>query len=111
MATAHSASLPLLLVLLHWLAGVVILAEAANKLHRTDPLARSLSARERGVALAKVFAWICLAIAAGGAVIRPFVRANHWAPHSLLVIDRVSLVDVLALVGFALLIVRSRFKE
>ena len=89
-----------LLVTLHWLAGWVTLAEALNKLERTAPLRPGLSPRERLTDGLKAVAWGLLATGAAGAVISPFM---HLEPPTL--------PDVCILLGFAVLIVRTRIKE
>lgn len=96
----------------HWIAAFVVMAEGLNKLHRTDPLARGLTARQRVVVLLKGLAWCLLVLGAGGALIRPLV-APGAEPGLLqqLLADRVSAVDLCVLAGFATLIVRSRLKE
>jgi len=86
--------------ILHWLAGLITVAEALNKLERTAPLARGLDARERVTEWLKALAWACLAIGGAGAVITPFLHLE--AP---------TLQDASVLVGFAVLIVRTRVKE
>ena len=90
----------ILIHLVHWLAGVVVLAEALNKLERTAPLAPDLSARERFVDWLKAIAWALLALGGGGAVITPLMR-----------LETPTLQDMCVLLGFAVLIVRTRFKE
>jgi hypothetical protein len=114
----HNYVLPYLgdgsmIVLLHWFAGFIVLAEGLNKLERTAPLQPGLSARARLVVLLKVFAWILLVLGAAGAIVRPFVALRFGDLHfgRLLITDRVSVADLFVLGGFALLIVRSRFKE
>jgi hypothetical protein len=99
------------LLAVHWLAGFTVLAEGLNKLHRTDPLAAGLTTRQRVVVWLKAFAWILLVLGAGGAVVRPVVVTAHQGGIAQLLIDRVSLVDVCVLAGFAVLILRSRLKE
>ncbi|WP_372826547.1 hypothetical protein [Polaromonas sp.] len=99
---------------LHWVAGFIVLAEGLNKLERTTLFKRGLTALARFVVLLKVLAWICLVMGAAGAVARPWVvlpvgQQLHFA--YFLIVDRVSLVDLLFVGGFALLILRSRFKE
>jgi hypothetical protein len=90
----------ILISLAHWLAGLVVLAEALNKLERTAPLAPGLSARERFVDWLKAIAWALLALGGAGAVITPLMRME--AP---------SFQDMCVLLGFAVLIVRTRFKD
>lgn len=89
-----------LLQILHWLAGLVVLAEALNKLERAAPCAPGLTARKRLVDWLKVAAWALLAIGGFGALILPVLHLP--APDSF---------DAAVLVGFATLIVRTRVKE
>lgn len=99
---------------LHWLAGLVVLAEGLNKLERTAPLQPGLSLRARSIALLKACAWVLLVIGAGGAVVRPFVAVAigyDLTAGAVLLIDRPSLVDLCFTGGFAILILRSRLKE
>ena len=80
----------LVLGLVHWLAGVVLLAEALNKIERTDLFRPGLSAWQRLGALRvmlvpwswtlpvaiqalKLLAWCCLAIGAADAIVTPFL--------------------------------------
>lgn len=103
-----------LMPVLHWLAGFVVLAEGLNKLERTDPFKPGLNALQRFVVLLKVLAWLCLVMGAAGAVARPWVAMPVGGQVHLsyfLLVDSVSLIDLLFVGGFALLIVRSRFKE
>lgn len=86
--------------ILHWLAGLITVAEALNKLERTAPLAAGLDGRERVTEWLKALAWALLAIGGAGAVITPVL---HLEPPTL--------QDASVLVGFAVLIVRTRVKE
>lgn len=105
--------LQVVISLLHFFAGVIVLAEGLNKLERTAPIAPGLAPGARAVVLLKVFAWICLCLGAAGAMARPFVVVEIGDLHigRVLVTDRVSLADLFILGGFAILIIRSRFKE
>lgn len=85
---------------IHWTAGLVILAEALNKLERCNPVARGLSPRERLVDALKALAWGLLALAGGGAIVTP-----------LLPLEAPTLQDTALAAGFATLIIRTRFKE
>lgn len=87
-------------MLLHWLAGWVVLAEALNKLERTSPTAAGLCMRQRMVAVLKAIAWILLALGAGGAIVTPLLR-----------LEPPTLQDVFVICGSAVLIVRTRVKE
>lgn len=84
----------------HWLAGLVVLAEALNKLERTQPCRRGLRARERATEWLKAIAWALLAMGGAGAFITPFFPLE--AP---------TLQDMCVVLGFAVLIVRTRIKE
>jgi len=103
------------LQILHWLAGLVIFAEALNKLERSCPMARGLDAHARTVVALKAVGWLLLALGAGIALaaplLRPFVMLDsHYyllKPH----LERPSLGDVTVMLGFAVLIVRTRIKE
>lgn len=85
---------------IHWTAGLVILAEALNKLERCNPLARGLSPRARLVDALKALAWGLLALAGGVAIVTP-----------LLPLETPTLQDTALAAGFATLIIRTRFKE
>lgn len=97
----------------HFMAGIVVLAEALNKLERTAPFAPGLTWHTRLVDGLKAIAWALLALGAGGAVATPLLIAlgvpvNPWEPISH---TRASLAETAALLGFAILIVRTRVKE
>ena len=99
---------------LHFVAGLVVLAEALNKLERTAPLARGLRYRERLVAGLKALAWALLAMGAGGAVATPplvWLGAPVDQYQILLHLESPTLAEVSILCGFAVLIVRTRVKE
>jgi hypothetical protein len=84
----------------HWICGLVVLAEALNKLERTAAFAKGLGWRLRTATWLKVVAWMFLAIGAAGALVTPFLH-----------LERPSLRDVSVILGFAILIIRSRVKE
>ena len=90
----------LLIQSIHWLAGVIVLAEALNKLERTGPTRAGLCKRERLLAWLKAIAWGLMAIGGAGAVITPLMQ-----------MDVPSLQDMCILLGAAVLIVRTRVKE
>jgi hypothetical protein len=93
--------------LIHLVCGLIVLAEALNKLERTDPVAPNLSRHDRIVEWLKALAWLCLALGAGGAVITPLMPTvgTHMPPLLIRVAD-----DAVML-GFAILIIRTRVKE
>ena len=91
---------PLWMQALHWLAGLLVLAEALNKLQRAEPCARGLSLRERATVWLKVAAWLLLAVGGAGALATPLM---HLQPPTL--------QDACVMLGFAVLIVRTRVKE
>lgn len=89
-----------LLGVLHWLCGLVVVAEALNKLERTAPCRPGLAARIRLVAWLKALSWMLLALAGAGALVGPFFGQ---APPTLR--------ELAMFCGFTTLIVRTRFKE
>lgn len=101
----------LLISFVHWLAGLVVLAEALNKLERTCPLARGLIWHERLVSSLKAIAWGLLALGAGCAVAAPLLLAMGLHSGYLLRLEHPTLAETAVLVGFAVLIVRTRIKE
>ena len=102
--------------LVHFLAGFVTLAEALNKLERTAPLRPGIQPRERATEWLKAVAWSLLALGGAGAVIAPALpflpvqEPTAWLPY-LLPAQTPTLPDVCVIVGFAVLIVRTRVKE
>lgn len=88
------------LELMHWISGLIVLAEALNKLERTAPFAHGLRLRQRVVDGLKAIAWALLATGGAGALITPFLD-----------LEPPTLQDVCVISGFAVLIVRTRVKE
>ena len=89
------------LLILHWVAGFIVLAEVLNKLERTAPCRPGvLGWRRRITEWLKAIAWMLLAVGGAGALITP-----------LLPMERPTLQDLCVLLGFAVLIVRTRVKE
>lgn len=103
-----------LLLVLHVLAGIVVLAEATNKLERCDPLQRGLKPLDRLIEVLKALAWVLLALGAGGAVAAPILLAMGVKPEAMSILQRLdkpTLAETCALLGCALLIIRTRIKE
>ena len=104
------------LQLIHFTAGLLVLAEALNKLERTAPLRPGLKPRERATEWLKAVAWSLLALGGAGADIAPALpflsvqEPSAWLPY-LLPAQTPTLPDVCVIVGFAVLIVRTRVKE
>jgi len=99
---------------MHLLAGLVVLAEALNKLERCAPFAPDLTARERLVDGLKALAWFMLAMGAAGALAAPVLRAMGLPPDAageFARLERPTLAETLVLAGFAVLIIRTRVKE
>lgn len=80
--------------------GVVVLAEALNKLERTRPCWPGLPRHARWLQWLKALAWALLAIGAGGAIVGPVF--DHPPPTTR---------EACMYAGFVVLIVRTRFKE
>lgn len=98
---------------LHIVAGLIVLAEALNKLERATPFARGLSAHDRWVDGLKALAWLLLALGGAGAIAAPLLLVLGVQPHQmpLMRLERPTLAEVCVLAGFAVLIVRTRVKE
>ena len=102
------------IVFVHWIAAFVVLAEALNKMERSHPLARGLGARDRVIEVLKAAAWLLLGFGSGIALGGPLRRALGGCEHGLLSIvtlDSPSIGDTIVMLGFAVLIVRTRVKE
>ncbi|MBV7541024.1 hypothetical protein [Acidovorax sp. sic0104] len=100
----------------HWFSGLVVLAEALNKLERTAPCRPGLTPRERATDWLKALAWLLLALGAAGALLAPlmpFLPMNRsGAIWPLLMPTQLpTLQDTCIALGFAVLIVRTRVKE
>lgn len=100
----------------HWLAALVVLAEALNKLERTAPCRPGLTPRERATEWLKALAWLLLAFGGAGALLTPFMpvlplqRIGALWPL-LMPTHAPTLQDTCIVLGFAVLIVRTRVKE
>jgi hypothetical protein len=107
-------SLSLLPWILHVLAGLIVLAEALNKLERCELFGSGLTRLQHTAQVLKALAWMLLALGSGGAVAGPvllYMGADMtWLPD-LIHIEAPTLDDVATMVGFAVLVVRTRVKE
>ena len=99
--------------ILHWLSGLIVMAEALNKLERTTPFAPGLDCRQRVVDGLKSVAWTLLALGAGGALVTPIFGelGIHSIKTQLVFHQTPSLAETLFMLGFATLIIRTRVKE
>lgn len=84
----------------HIVVGLIVLAEALNKLERTNVRAEGLTPRERFVAWLKALGWACIALGAGGVMVADMMPRGY-----------LELGYTLMVLGFALLVVRSRVRE
>ena len=98
---------------IHWLAAVIVLAEALNKLERAAPLQPSLSPHQRLIDVLKVIAWTMLALGSAGALISPIMGGlGIRTEHSQIVTHHApSIADAVLMVGVSVLIIRTRIKE
>lgn len=107
-----SATVAMHLVLI--LSALVVMAEALNKLERCAPHLRGLTARQRVIDGLKALAWALLALSAGGALVGPVLPYLSGVPSWMSYVVRIenpTLDHVLVMLGFAVLIVRTRVKE
>jgi hypothetical protein len=86
------------------IAAVIVVAEGLNKLDRADPLEGGLCTRDRASAWLKGLAWLLLTLGAGIYLFEIVIGTN---PAGVLAQQAGPLV----LIGFAVLIVRTRVKE
>jgi hypothetical protein len=91
------------LLVIRWVACLVILAEALNKLERVAPFARGKTLRERFSAWLAVVAWGTLAISVGAVLIGPFMPG---APQMFDIVPSTA-----AACAFAVLIMRPRMRD
>lgn len=102
------------LQILHWLAALIVLAEALNKLERTCPIKPGLTPHQRLVDGLKALAWSLLALGAAGGLIAPALLHLGVKPDDyseLMRLERPTLAETAVMLGFAVLIVRTRVKE
>lgn len=107
-----SATAAMHLVLI--LSALVVMAEALNKLERCAPFAPGLTPHQRIVDGLKSLAWALLALGAGGAIAGPVLPylsgVPTWMAH-VLRFEHPTLDHVVVMLGFAVLIIRTRVKE
>lgn len=98
---------------LHWAAGLIVLAEALNKLERTTPFAPGLTNHARLVDGLKAAAWTLLALGSAAAVFSPVLGelGVHTRASQVVLHQSPSMAEVVVLMGFAVLIIRTRVKE
>lgn len=96
---------------LHFFAGLIVLAEALNKLERTAPCAPGLTPHQRVVDGLKALAWALLALGGAGAVAYPVLSNLSMLSAHDVIHQAPSPSDTALMLGFAVLIVRTRIKE
>lgn len=102
------------LQILHAVAGLIVLAEALNKLERTSLFTPRRRTYDRLADCLKVTAWALMALGAAGAVAAPMMLQLGIEPNQaneLMRLERPTLAETVVLLGFAVLIVRTRVKE
>ena len=100
--------------LLHWVAATIVLAEAMNKLERSAPLRTGLCPHTRLVEALKALAWLLLALGSAGELAAPVIAAWGIEPGMAVIFlgdPQPSLTGTSVLLGFAVLIIRTRVKE
>lgn len=99
--------------MLHFAAGLIVLAEALNKLERTCVRSPRATRRDRGLEFLKALSWSLLALGAGGALAVPLLT-KLGVPlgdlHSVMN-QTPTLAETCVLAGFAVLAIRTRLKD
>jgi hypothetical protein len=90
----------------HFLVALLVIAESLNKLERADPTAPGLAHDVRILAVLKVAAWLLMAF---GAIC--VVLSTLFQPDQFPLLERPSLREAVFMLGFAVLIIRTRIKE
>lgn len=98
------------LTAVHAAADLVIVTEAVYKLELAYPCARGISARVRLLQVLKSLAWLLLAFGAGASLLLPLL-GSAWAASPSQLLPLPTLENTAITVGFAVLIIRTRFKE
>lgn len=101
------------ITVLHLAAGLVVLAEALNKLERTCIRGAKPTLAERGLEVLKALSWGLLALGSGGAVAVPLLATLGVSDNGLnTVMNKTpTLAETCVLAGFALLAIRTRLKD
>ena len=90
---------PTVLIVLHWVAGLIVLAVGLAQLEHIAPCAKGLSWKGRLKLIAQAGYWAALCIGSAGALVTP-----------LLPLERPTLQDACVLVGLAGIILSRRLK-
>ena len=98
------------LPILHALAALVILAEASFKAELSNPCKVGLCPRSRALEVLKSLAWVLLAFGSGASVLLPLMGSALASSQNYL-LPTPSLQNTAVMVGFAVLIIRTRIKE
>lgn len=101
---------------IHFFAGIILVAEALNKLERTCPFSKKYGGYTRAAEWIKASAWVLLALGGAGAIITPFVAQYPSMQEAcqqlgVAVFERPTLQDACVLAGIAALIIRDRVLE
>jgi len=102
------------LPIIHALACLVILLEALFKANLANPCKTGLCPHTRALEALKGAAWGLLAFGAGAAVMLPLLANAQAAPHGVLysaLYAPPTLQGTAIVLGFAVLIIRTRIKE
>lgn len=93
------------LIVLHWIAAMVLLIEAINRIESCKFLRSGLCASARVAGFAKGMAYCLVALAAGGALISPVLRALEF-PVGIWVNPVPSVSECMAYIAWSIIIVR-----
>jgi hypothetical protein len=98
---------------IHWLAAVIVLAEALNKLERSMPHAPGIGRRQRVVDSLKALSWALMALGAGGALVGPLLGGlGLRIDQAQVIIPKApSASETVTMLGLAFMIIRTRVKE
>ena len=97
--------------LVYWLSSLVVLAESLNKLERVNPFAPDLATNIRVIDGLKALAWALLALGSAGTLAGPVLASWGLCNEWIMKMTEPSLSDICTMVGFAVLIIRTRVKE